>query len=66
MIEHRAFHLRRVNRTTRHEMRRGGERTPGRALVDAIRLVTYVNALAVYGQSGQMSDADWTSGAAVD
>ena len=33
---------------------------------DAIRLVTYANALAVYGQSGQMSEADWTNAAAVD
>ncbi len=33
---------------------------------DAIRLVTYANALAVYGQSGQMREADWTNAAAVD
>jgi len=32
----------------------------------AIRLVTYANALSVYGQSGQMSESDWLSPAAVD
>jgi hypothetical protein len=33
---------------------------------EAIRLVTYANALAVYGQSGQMAEADWLSPAAID
>ena len=32
----------------------------------AIRLVTYANALAVYGQSGQMSESDWLAPAAID
>ena len=31
-----------------------------------IRLVTYANALAVYGKSGQMAEADWLSPAAID
>lgn len=31
-----------------------------------IRLVTYANALAVYGLSGQMKETDWMSPAAVD
>lgn len=33
---------------------------------DAIRKVTYANALAVYGQSGQMAEADWLAPAAID
>ena len=33
---------------------------------DDIRLVTYANALAVYGQSGQMSEEDWLAPAAID
>ena len=33
---------------------------------DAIRAVTYGNALAAYGQSGQMREADWESGPLVD
>jgi predicted metal-dependent TIM-barrel fold hydrolase len=32
---------------------------------EAVRLVTYANALEVYGKSGQMSEADW-AGATVD
>jgi len=32
----------------------------------AIRKVTYQNALAVYGLSGAMNEADWTSPAAID
>ncbi len=31
-----------------------------------IRKVTYGNALAVYGQSGQMREADWLEPAAID
>ncbi len=31
-----------------------------------IRMVTYDNALAVYGQSGQMAEADWLEPAAID
>jgi hypothetical protein len=31
-----------------------------------IRLVTYANALAVYGQSGQMTEGDWLAPAAID
>lgn len=33
---------------------------------EEIRLVTYGNALAVYGQSGQMAEADWLNPAAID
>jgi hypothetical protein len=33
---------------------------------DAIRLVTYANALAVYGQSGQIEEQDWLSPAPID
>ena len=33
---------------------------------DQIRLVTYANALAVYGQSGQMQEDDWLAPAAID
>jgi hypothetical protein len=33
---------------------------------DDIRLVTYANALAVYGKSGQMAEADWLSPPAID
>ena len=33
---------------------------------DAIRMVTYANALEVYGKSGQMKEEDWTHPAAVD
>ena len=28
--------------------------------------MTYANALAVYGQSGQMNEDDWTNPAAID
>ena len=31
-----------------------------------IRLVTYANALAVYGKSGQMREEDWLAPAAID
>jgi predicted metal-dependent TIM-barrel fold hydrolase len=31
-----------------------------------VRLVTYANALAAYGQSGQMSESDWLAPPAVD
>ncbi len=31
-----------------------------------IRLVTYANALAAYGQSGQMNEADWLAPSAID
>jgi uncharacterized protein len=31
-----------------------------------IRMVTYANALAAYGQSGQMKEADWLEPAAID
>ena len=33
---------------------------------DHIRLVTYSNALAVYGESGQMQEEDWLAPAAID
>jgi predicted metal-dependent TIM-barrel fold hydrolase len=33
---------------------------------EAIRLVTYANALAVYGKSGQMSEDDWLSPPPID
>jgi predicted metal-dependent TIM-barrel fold hydrolase len=33
---------------------------------DQIRLVTYANALAVYGKSGQMQEDDWLAPAAID
>jgi predicted metal-dependent TIM-barrel fold hydrolase len=33
---------------------------------DHIRLVTYANALAVYGESDQMREEDWLSPAAID
>lgn len=33
---------------------------------EAIRLVTYGNALAVYGQSGQMREEDWLAPSAID
>jgi predicted metal-dependent TIM-barrel fold hydrolase len=33
---------------------------------DAIRSVTYANALAAYGQSGQMREADWLEPASID
>lgn len=33
---------------------------------EQIRLATYANALAVYGQSGQMKEEDWTSPTAID
>jgi predicted metal-dependent TIM-barrel fold hydrolase len=33
---------------------------------DHIRLVTYANALSVYGQSGQMSESDWLAPSAID
>jgi predicted metal-dependent TIM-barrel fold hydrolase len=33
---------------------------------EAIRKVTYANALAVYGQSGEMREADWLEPAAID
>jgi hypothetical protein len=33
---------------------------------DAVRRVTYANALAAYGQSGQMSEGDWERPAQVD
>jgi uncharacterized protein len=33
---------------------------------DQIRMVTYANALAVYGQSGQMQEADWLDPASID
>jgi predicted metal-dependent TIM-barrel fold hydrolase len=33
---------------------------------DAIRAVTYGNALAAYGQSGQIREADWEQGPIVD
>lgn len=41
-------------------MRRGG------IPEDQIRKVTYANALAAYGQSGQMSEADWLEPAPID
>jgi hypothetical protein len=31
-----------------------------------VRLVTYANALAAYGQSGQMSEQDWLAPSAID
>ncbi|RUP09194.1 TatD family hydrolase [Hyphomicrobium sp.] len=33
---------------------------------DDVRLVTYANALAAYGQSGQMTETDWLSPAPID
>ncbi|MEG6507783.1 TatD family hydrolase [Methyloligella sp. 2.7D] len=33
---------------------------------EAVRMVTYGNALAVYGKSGQMQDADWLQPDAID
>jgi predicted metal-dependent TIM-barrel fold hydrolase len=33
---------------------------------DAVRRMTYANALAAYGQSGQMSEDDWTQPARID
>jgi predicted metal-dependent TIM-barrel fold hydrolase len=33
---------------------------------DAIRLVTYANALSAYGQSGQISESDWFDPAPID
>ncbi len=33
---------------------------------EAIKKATYANALAAYGQSGQMSEADWAEGISVD
>ena len=33
---------------------------------DHIRLLTYGNALAVYGESGQMREEDWLAPAAID
>jgi predicted metal-dependent TIM-barrel fold hydrolase len=33
---------------------------------DAVRRVTYANALSAYGQSGQMNEADWIATAGVD
>lgn len=33
---------------------------------DAIKKATYANALAAYGQSGQMSESDWADGVSVD
>lgn len=33
---------------------------------DQIRKVTYANALAVYGESGQMREEDWLAPAAID
>ena len=33
---------------------------------DHIRLITYANALAIYGQSGQMQEEDWLAPAAID
>lgn len=33
---------------------------------EAIRLVTYANALTVYGRSGQMAESDWIDGVRID
>ena len=33
---------------------------------EAVHLACYANALAAYGQSGQMRESDWTDGAAID